>query len=127
MRRCLRVIATAVVLTIGALPVAGLVCARQCATDQAATADASEHCHQPESSGSLTISPVVSDACSLIGRREIAVRERAAVSVGSAPVGAVPLHVSPIVPPARIAAAFELLPHVGLAAVCPGVRLPLRI
>ncbi len=126
MRQFLRVIATAVMLVIGGLPVAGVVCARECA-DAVASAAASEHCHKTEAHDWPTISPVTPDGCSLIGLRDVAMRERPAVPVAAAPALAAHLHVRHVDRPSHVTPAFEPNSHGKIDGVSPGALLPLRI
>jgi hypothetical protein len=110
-------------------PVVSLVCARECAPghDTATTADASEHCQQPEPADTPAFSAVGPDGCSLIGVRDIALRERTPVSAGAAPPAPMVPHVRDGKPPSHTFVSLATTAGRKRAGVSPGALLPLRI
>jgi hypothetical protein len=128
MRQFLRVVAASLMLVIGGLPVAGVLCARECTgQDAIATADASDHCHKSDAADTSTMSPVTPDGCSLIVLREVAMRERPASPVAAAPLLAVHVHVRDIDRTSHAAAAFAPDSRGKIDGVSPGALLPLRL
>lgn len=129
MRDFLRAIAAALVLVIGGLPVAGVLCASECVAVTSGTAsqysDASTHCHTPEPSDTAALTAVGPTAgCSLLTSGDVATRERAV-----APFGSLSLPV-----PHHLTRAFEFWPRTPSTAAprppgrrAAGTPLPLRI
>jgi hypothetical protein len=74
-----RFIAAIVLLIMTGVPVAGLVCARECGLVADAASTASEsHCHEPGSGASTSVRPLVTEGCVVLALGEPAMRERAA-------------------------------------------------
>jgi hypothetical protein len=123
----IRVIATVVVVIMSGLPVAGLLCARECTetTHQARTAD-EEHCHDDAAGDALRLSSGESDGCTPFNMGDVAARDRVTVSLASAAV--------PDGPPLRVGGPAT---HIGsfsavavtrlVAGLSPGALRPLRI
>ena len=117
-------------LVFTGLPVASVVCARECTAPtetSAADTDASEHCHKVEATDAATINPLAPDGCSLLALRDVATRERGAAPLGSSRL-VTDQHVGTTLEPLWIASAkrhlTSLRPSTAPSLSAP---LPLRI
>ena len=124
----MRWIAATLIVAIGGLPIAGIVCARECSVAHAAAvraAEAAEHCHDDKLDDTTTIRRVLPDACSVIVGGGVAVHEPAAAPLAYAPVSLVQLQARGM--PSPVAAVRDYLRRGRLTGLFPGDHVPLRI
>ena len=121
-----RIIAFFVVAVISGLPVAGVLCAHECAAVEHAAVEGDAQCHYAEANDGATVRGQVPDGCDPFGPIETA-RERPSAPFKDAPmISAAPLFRDLLISDSgsRSCARPVAAPTGGLP---PGTQVPLRI
>jgi hypothetical protein len=126
----LRAIAAALITVLTGLPVAGIVCARECTAPHEETATPGSHdaahCHENDAADVQVLS-ATGQQCNLYGLREVATRERSSAPRPSPQPIAVESSGSGAKPLPRRGDTWPLRSRVSLAGVSPGTMIPLRV
>jgi hypothetical protein len=123
-----RLVAALVIVIVSGLPVAGVLCARECVAPQAAAASESDtHCHQDEPADTTRMSSTESTGCAPLVLIDAGTIERAGGQLtGASSATFSPYARAPIVSCVSTRGRFTAISVID-AGPPPGARLPLRI
>jgi hypothetical protein len=124
-----RLVAAFVLVVLAGLPVASVVCARECTLPVAnATQDGLEsgHCHKADATDAVVMNEGTPDGCALLALKDAATRERSGGVSGAAPLVSGLLHSDVGMPPA-VARVVPSRTAVRAGTRCPSTSVPLRI
>lgn len=124
-----RIIAAFVMVVMSGLPVAAVLCARECAgvTHAASAPDNDAHCHETEAGGTATLRAGADDGCNPFAVHNVATRERISTPLGASAAAPGSLQLGDITASHHAWRASEPITSVASAGLSPGAQIPLRI